>query len=112
MEDIQWNCIKSIFRYFKCNKNYNKDFNKELINRFSSSYKFCNGDINKFTLLLRKGVYPYEYMDSQEGFDETSLPNKKDFYSSLNMEDITDIDYRHAEKVFKDFNMASLLKKY
>ena len=112
MEDIQWNCIKSIFRYFKCNKNYNKDFNKELINRFSSSYKFCNGDINKFTLLLRKGVYPYEYMDSQEGFDETSLPNKKDFYSSLNMEDITDIDYRHAEKGFKDFNMASLLKKY
>ena len=82
VEGIQWNCIKSIFRCFKCNKKYNKDFNKELTNRFSSTYKFCIGDINKFTLLLRKGVYPYEYMDSQEGFDETSLPNKKTFIAA------------------------------
>ena len=82
--------------------NHKKDFNKELINRFSSTYKFCDEDINKFTLLLRKGVYPYEYMDSWERFDEASLPNK-DFYSSLNMEDITDIDYRYAKRVFKIF---------
>ena len=86
-----------IFRCFECKKNYEKDFNKELINRFASSYEFCNGDINKFILLLRKGVYPYEYMDSWERFDETSLLNKEDFYSSLNVEDITDIDYRHAK---------------
>ena len=38
---------------------------------------------------LRKGVYPYEYMDSWEGFDETSLPDKEAFYSNLHMEDIT-----------------------
>ena len=47
---------------FKCpnyNKNYNKDFNKGLINRFSSTYKSCDGDINNFILLLRKGIYPY-----------------------------------------------------
>ena len=82
----------------QCNKNYSKDFNKELINRFSSIYKFCNGDINKFILLLQKRVYPYEHMDSWDRFNETSLPNKENFYSCLNMEDITDIDYRHRKK--------------
>ena len=40
-----------IFRYFERKKNYNKDFDKELINRFSSTYEFCNEDINKFFLL-------------------------------------------------------------
>ena len=44
-----------IFRCFECKKNYKKDFDKELINRFSSTYEFCNGDISKFILLLRKG---------------------------------------------------------
>ena len=52
-------------------------------------------------MLLRKGVYPYEYMDRWERFDETALPDKKSFYSSLNMEDITDVDYRHAKKYSK-----------
>ena len=68
-----------IFKCFECKKNYKKDFNKELIKRFANIYEFCNEDINKFILLLRKGVYPYEYMDSWEGFDETSLPVKKSF---------------------------------
>ena len=58
---------------------FEKDFNNELINRFASTYEFCNGYINKFILLLRKGVHPYEYMDSWEKFDEPSLPNKKRF---------------------------------
>ena len=69
-----------IFRCFECKKNYKKDFNKELINRFSSTYDLCNDDINKFILLLRKGVYLYEYMDSWKRFDETSLPDKEAFY--------------------------------
>ena len=43
----------------------------------------------------------YEYMDSWERFDETSLPDKESFYSSLNMENITDVDHRHAKRVFK-----------
>ena len=41
-----------------------KVFNKELINKFANTYKFSNGDINKFILLLRKGVCRYEYKDS------------------------------------------------
>ena len=54
-------------------------------------------DESKFILLLRKGVYPYEYVDSWERFDETSLLDKEAFYSSLNMEDIMDDDHRHAK---------------
>ena len=47
--------------------------------------KFCNGDLNKLALLLRKGVYPYEYMDSWERF---TLSTKKDFYWELTLDDI------------------------
>ena len=96
------------FRCFECKKNYEKEFNKELIKRFANMYEFCNRDINKFILLLRKGAYPYEYMDSWERFDETSLPDKETFYSSLNIEDITDVDYRNPNKVFKTFRLKHL----
>ena len=62
-----------------------------------------------FILLLRKGVYPYEYMDSLEKFSETSLPIKEDFYSHINMEDIEDIDYRHdGYNVFNNFKLNNL----
>ena len=97
-----------IFRCFECKKNYKKDFNKELINKFSSTYTFCNGDINKFILLLRKGVYSYEYMDSLEKFNETSLPDKEAFYSNLNMEDITDVNHRQAKRVLKNLSNKNL----
>ena len=66
-------------------------------------YQFCNGDLNKFVLLLRKGVYPYEYMDSWEIFNETSLPPKKDFYRELILGDIIDKDVLHAQKMFKEY---------
>ena len=65
--------------------------------KFPNTYQLCNEDLNKF-ILLRKGVYPYEYMDSWERFNETSLPDKTYFYSELNLEGITDEDYVHAQK--------------
>ena len=47
-------------------------------------------------------------MDSRERFDETSLPDKEAFYSNLNKENITDLDYRHAKRVLKYFNNKNL----
>ena len=46
-------------------------------------------------------------MDDREKFNETSLPEKEDFYSHLNMKDITDADYTHTKKVFKDFKIKN-----
>ena len=49
--------------------------------------------------MFRKGVFPYEYMNDWEKFNETSLPEKQDFYGHLNMKDITHADYA-PKKVF------------
>ena len=68
---------------------------------------FVNGDINKFILLLRKGVYPYKYMDSWERFNEVSLQDKKAFHSELNLGD-TDKDFANAQKVFEEFKLKNL----
>ena len=76
--------------------------------KFKNTYSFCNNDLNKFILLLRKGVYPYEYMDSWERFNEKSLPSEKEFYSNLNMEDIDEIDYRHGNNVFTNLKLDNL----
>ena len=103
LDDMKTKDEKLILRSFSCKRNYEKDFNKELIKRFANTYSFYSKDLNKFILLLRKGVYPYEYMDNWKRFHETSLPNKESFYSSLNMENIDDIDYRHGNNMFKKF---------
>ena len=99
---------KLLLKCFNCNIYYKKKFNKDLIKKFKNTYSFFNNNLNKFILLLRKGIYPYEYMDSWERFNETSLPSKEDFYSNLNMEDIDDIDYRHGNNVFKGFKLDNL----
>ena len=75
-------------------KNYEKNFKK----RSANKNKLFNHEIKKFILLLQKN----EYMNDWENFSETSFPEKEDFYSHLNMKDITDADYAHAkEKISK-----------
>ena len=68
--------------------------------RFLNIYKLSNHHNNKFILFLWKEVYPYEYMDDWENLNETSSPEKEDFYNHLNRKDTTDADYTHAKRVW------------
>ena len=97
-----------IYRCKECKEEWKRPIN-ELIKTFPDIYQFCNGNlkINLF-LLLRKGTYPYEYMDSWEKFDENTIPPKEAFYSNLNLEDISDEDYAHAQKVLDVFEINNL----
>ena len=79
-----------------------------LTEMFSKTYKFCNKGLHKFVLLLRKSVYPYEYMDCQERFDEIELPHQIELYSELSLENITDGEYVHAKKVWDTFNIKNM----
>ena len=99
---------KLIFKCIDCEKGYEKEFNKELLERFANTYKFCDNNLNKFILLLRKGVYPYEYIDEWDKFDEKVLPDKDSFYSNLTLENISETDYAHANNVFKKFSINNL----
>ena len=99
---------KLIFKCNNCEKEYEKEFNKELIERFANTYKFCDNDLDKFIMLLRKGVYLYEYIDEWDIFNEKVLPGKESFYSNLTLENISEIDYAHANNVFKKFNINNL----
>ena len=60
-ESVRDKLIK--YKCLSCNKDYSNKIDEEFKKRFKSTFKFSNNDINKFILLLRKGVYPYEYMD-------------------------------------------------
>ena len=59
-------------------------------------------------LLLRKGVFPYDWLDDFDKLNENQLPPKESFYSKLRGEDISDEDYEHAKKVWKTFNMKTM----
>ena len=91
----------------KCNDISNKSINS-LINKFPNIYRSCNNDNEKFVLLLRKRVYPYEYMDNWNRFNENALPSKEEFYSNLNMSNISDKDYEHAKKVWNRLFIGNL----
>ena len=79
-----------------------------LIKKIPNTYKVFNNGINKLILLLKKGVYPYEYMDSWERFDETSLNDETTFYRELYLKNITDEDYIHSQKIFNEFEIKIL----
>ena len=93
----EYNCVKGN-KCLSCNKCYSKKLNEELKEKFKSTFKFSNNDINKFILLLRKGVYSYE----------TTLSERKEFYRNLNLEYITDADYMHAKRARRDFQIKNI----
>ena len=99
---------KLIFKCIDCEKEYEKEFNKELIESFANTYIFCDNDLDKFIMLLRKGVYPYEYMDGWDKFNGKIIPGKELFYSNLTLENISETGYAHANNVFKKVNINNL----
>ena len=65
-------------------------------------------DCSEYNLLTRKGVYPYEYMDSWDRFEETSLPPINKFFSKLNGSGISEEDYEHANRIWDKFSIRNL----
>ena len=94
-QSVKDNLIKQ--KWLSCNKDYSNKFNEKLKKRFKNTFRFSDNDINKFTLIQRKRVYLYECMDDWEKNNELTLFEKEEFYSNLNMDDITGIDYMHAK---------------
>lgn len=80
-----------------------KNLSKDQCNNLGRLY---SGE--KFDLLRRKGVFPYEYIDSVSRLNETGLPPKSAFYSKLTDEEISDEDYEHARTVWKTFECKTL----
>ena len=98
--------------------------------RFIDSFKFMSSSLDSLTknlvrggkklfgfedyselqygLLTRKGVYPYEYINSWDRFEETQLPPISAFYSNLNMSSISEEDHQHAQRVWKEFGIHNL----
>ena len=64
--------------------------------------------LDEYNLLTRKGVYPYEYMSSWDGFEKTSLSPIDRFYSKLNGSGISKDDYEHANRIWEKFNIQNL----
>ena len=62
----------------------------------------------QFNLMKRKGVYPYDYMDSFSKFNDTELPKREEFYSLLTDNNISEDDYRHARDVWNTFNLHNM----
>ena len=71
--------------------------------------EFPGARTDQLDLLLRKHVYSYEFMDSWERFNETSLPPKDAFFNKLRDQPLTDTDYAHAQKVWSAFGCKTIL---
>jgi len=111
---------------FTDEKGVEKDVTREL--RFLDSFRFMPSSLDKlaknlqrdkfinlkkyfadkkFDLVHRKGVFPYDYVDSLEKLKEEKLPPKEAFYSRFSDENISDEDYSHAQTVWKEFGMST-----
>ena len=96
--------------YVTCRKcaNSAKQKIKALIAKFPNTYQLCDNNVKKFILMLKKGVYPYEYMDDWFKFDDKELPAIDKLYSNLNLNNITDKNYKHAKNVWKTFHISNM----
>ena len=76
----------------------------------NEAFKYTNKEFKnkKFELMKQKGIYPYDYMDSFDKFNDLKLPTKDDFYSILNNQHISNEDYKHAKNIWKTFNISSM----
>jgi hypothetical protein len=85
-------------------------FQKGLANVAKSlkDFPILESEFNEIELLKEKGVYPYEYIDSIVRLNDTELPSKDKFYSTLKQEGITDEEYQHAQEVWNTFNCKTL----
>ena len=103
---------------------------KEIELRFINSFKFMSSSLDslmtnlvgvgqtlfgfeeytpaQYELLVKKGIYPYEYMSEWEKFKETKVPPKEAFYSKLNMAGVSEEDYEHARSVWREFGIKNL----
>lgn len=69
---------------------------------------FNNMDDNKRALLERKGVFPYDYVDSWTKLNETRLPSREQFYSKLTESEISESDYLFAQEIWRQFDIKTL----
>lgn len=97
-----------VFKYLGCNTNYEKGLDKDFAKIIENVYRFSDNHISTFCLMLWRGIYPHECMDSRQRYNEASLPDKKEFYSNLTMEDIIGADYEHVKR-FWDTKFRRLL---
>ena len=122
---ISFSAFIDCYQYMDKNTNETKTKTVEL--RFLDSYRFIASSLDKLTknlkehkylstlpfdttLLTRKGIYPYEYMNSLEKFSEDRLPSIDSFYSNLRNETVSQDDYDYAQKVWKELNIQNLLQ--
>ena len=76
---------------------------------WQSSCRYSSkNDIIKTDLLTEKGVYPYDYMNTFDKFNEEQLPSKEQFYSRLSEEDITNDDCNRAKQIRRHFNIKNM----
>ena len=99
--------VKNITKCGECENCKNKD--EDCIDPKYDQLKYTSSMFKnkKLELMARKGVYPYDYMDSFDKFN-SQLPSKEDFYSKLNDKHIKNEEYEHVQNVWNTFNLKNM----
>lgn len=93
------------FQFLSCSLDtLSKNLSDSDLNRLSNEFP----EYEKFVLMRKKGIYPYDYVDSWSKYDECVLPMREHFFNSLTQEHVSNDDYRRAQEVWKIFNVHSL----